>query len=540
MAHKDLPPRMQYAPAERLRCPRLRFHTNSHLVRPDSLVVLLRALVWSSLPEHENKRMVVTGHTDSAGSEEDNLALSTRRAENVHYLLTGKKDEWVDSALESYTISKSKADIQEIRYLAPSAPKVGDPAWNDRDTWSKVWVSYVRKLAKWCGANHAPPLLTGIYPHTDETGHLPSLGKMQMVQRERLLLPEDDAVFGCGETFLIDLSNNGVSIVNRRIEILWFEDDARDSESNALLVPWENPETGEIERPQVGSPEDVKAAAEGIFPDDDGWGWDLKPVSCPQSLIDVPSKSVLVIDLSGSMKSAVSAGGLDTTRLEASKQMLENCLMALNVGDRFAVVGFGSEVLLGGVYTETVTNNEQANVRMNDQRQPTFRSDEDAAKNARPLRLLRVTEDLQRDMVDWVRWLPYFGGTNLWGGLQRALAVDGAKKIVLLSDGGPSAGDVNERYIVDTALERARSAGITIEAYGFVTGTPTEAELAECDRIFESLAGQEPRASSRQLIDRTNRSLTNAFLTYFLKKLSSNNFQDLTQTLNNLRAGVSD
>lgn len=62
------------------------------------------------LDEHRQKRMLVVGHTDTVGSDKDNVALSERRAHNVFLYLSGDVDGWARHADENHEI----ADLQSI------------------------------------------------------------------------------------------------------------------------------------------------------------------------------------------------------------------------------------------------------------------------------------------------------------------------------------------------------------------------------------------------------------------------------------------
>ena len=55
-------------------------------------------------------KIIIAGHTDTSGGIENNFRLSELRANNVLYLLLGKKNEWADTSFEKHTVS----DIQSI------------------------------------------------------------------------------------------------------------------------------------------------------------------------------------------------------------------------------------------------------------------------------------------------------------------------------------------------------------------------------------------------------------------------------------------
>jgi hypothetical protein len=55
-------------------------------------------------------KIIIAGHTDTSGGIENNFRLSELRANNVLYLLLGKKNEWADTSFEKHTAF----DIQSI------------------------------------------------------------------------------------------------------------------------------------------------------------------------------------------------------------------------------------------------------------------------------------------------------------------------------------------------------------------------------------------------------------------------------------------
>jgi len=54
--------------------------------------------------------ILIAGHTDKKGSEEYNLTLSQKRAENVFFMFMGERSKWVDSSLDKNQVE----DVQQI------------------------------------------------------------------------------------------------------------------------------------------------------------------------------------------------------------------------------------------------------------------------------------------------------------------------------------------------------------------------------------------------------------------------------------------
>lgn len=67
--------------------------------------------------EHPDKRLLVVGHTDTAGSRSYNKTLSEDRAKNVHAVLTGDRDGWASSSQARHKVE----DWQQILKWAHEA-----------------------------------------------------------------------------------------------------------------------------------------------------------------------------------------------------------------------------------------------------------------------------------------------------------------------------------------------------------------------------------------------------------------------------------
>ncbi|MBN1127508.1 MAG: hypothetical protein JXA71_00875 [Chitinispirillaceae bacterium] len=60
------------------------------------------------------KRLLIAGHTDTVGKPKDNFLLSQECAQNVLFLLTGKKTEWVNSSFARHTVKDCQAILKYI------------------------------------------------------------------------------------------------------------------------------------------------------------------------------------------------------------------------------------------------------------------------------------------------------------------------------------------------------------------------------------------------------------------------------------------
>jgi hypothetical protein len=80
----------------------------------------------------------------------------------------------------------------------------------------------------------------------------------------------------------------------------------------------------------------------------------------------------------------------------------------------------------------------------------------------------------------WLRSRRFSGGTNLFGGLERAFEFDGVEEIILLSDGAPSAGDVLIPSKILSKIRRLnRWRRIRVSSIGIGVGTSERTFLAQ-------------------------------------------------------------
>src|SRR5689334_1612103 len=73
---------------------------------------------------HPERKLLVTGHADTVGSDSDNLALSNLRSRNVLALLAGDKPDWVKTADSKH---KTEDHQQILKWAAVQRQWPTDP-----------------------------------------------------------------------------------------------------------------------------------------------------------------------------------------------------------------------------------------------------------------------------------------------------------------------------------------------------------------------------------------------------------------------------
>ncbi|MEO8232499.1 MAG: OmpA family protein, partial [Ignavibacteriota bacterium] len=199
------------------------------------------------------QKILVAGHTDKKGGDYYNLTLSQKRAENVYYLFTIKRTEWVNSSNDKYQVE----DIQQIlkwisfnfeydcdpgkitnemdsethnallnfqkRYNIDFVTlnihrerfsqthiftKIDEDGKMGKQTWGAFFDMYMLELLIILGIN--------------EDGLTELKDKMQFVQKSH---SNPAPVIGCGENFPASgATTEEKNAVDRRVEILFFDD----------------------------------------------------------------------------------------------------------------------------------------------------------------------------------------------------------------------------------------------------------------------------------------------------------------------------
>ncbi len=215
------------------------------------------ALAFRQCEFDPRKRMIISGHTDTSGGIEYNFGLSELRAANVHYLLRGDMDSWIDTCAERHKVEDYQQIIKYFHFLQAPWKRSnwncdpGDIDDNFRDN-TKTAINnfaagYNRDYASLRSLETLPENLGDIikrdskhrWPHEywhalyhlynqvlcDTLQVAPEELDKQREQRLRYVSDEKPFV-GCGESFPIDqqYKDNYRSQKNRRVEILFFNE----------------------------------------------------------------------------------------------------------------------------------------------------------------------------------------------------------------------------------------------------------------------------------------------------------------------------
>lgn len=198
----------------------------------DTRALVVLATAYRFLELHGDYRLLISGHTDSSGSDAVNFELSERRAENVLAILQGDAETWADNCRAQSTTEDVQRILKHYAHVnlwpCDPGPVDNDPgpvtteairqfqvAYNalghqiaedgvvGKITWRAIFDTYLDELAR----------LMDI-----ESTALPS-------QRSHLRYVDPQCkIIGCGERVPIDgaYRDNFRSALNRRVELMFF------------------------------------------------------------------------------------------------------------------------------------------------------------------------------------------------------------------------------------------------------------------------------------------------------------------------------
>ncbi|MDX1740661.1 MAG: OmpA family protein, partial [Rhodothermales bacterium] len=208
------------------------------------------ALVFKQFEFDPDKRLIVTGHTDTSGRASYNFELSDLRAENVLYLLIGDKESWADICYEKHNVEDYQQILEYVFITRswPTNPNGVDDVWgDDTETATSNFITYYNaEVAVPRGLDPLPEHLVSvirrdgrkrwpvelwravyeIYNDDLATALDGSREELESRRSSSLMFVDDSTPFvGCGESFPIDDAekSNYRSQSNRRVELLFFD-----------------------------------------------------------------------------------------------------------------------------------------------------------------------------------------------------------------------------------------------------------------------------------------------------------------------------
>lgn len=202
---------------------------------PDQITgIVILAVAYRHAENNPEKGAIVVGHTDTSGSDDYNVKLSWQRAENVYYLLAGRKDDWVTSSDKKDKVEDRQ---QILKWLSTNQGWDCDPGKVDNVDGSgtqgalkKFQQQYNQKFSKsikedgkigketWEAFFDVYMDVLAALLETDAAGLDEARGALQFLESGKEFV-------GCGENFPLEAVgvNNFRSQTNRRVEILFIK-----------------------------------------------------------------------------------------------------------------------------------------------------------------------------------------------------------------------------------------------------------------------------------------------------------------------------
>jgi len=200
------------------------------------------AIVFKQFEFDPNKRIIISGHTDTSGTYDFNFKLSDERAMNVLYLLNGEKEEWAKICYNRHKVEDYQQIMKyfETKLACGCDPEDIDDKWGDKT--KNASYNFFKKMVP----DQADYLLNKTisdakkrwpveawYPvydlYSKEIAETLSVnaGQLEAYRSAIEYVDEEKKFVGCGESFPIDSKEkkNYRSQKNRRVEILLFDKD---------------------------------------------------------------------------------------------------------------------------------------------------------------------------------------------------------------------------------------------------------------------------------------------------------------------------
>lgn len=177
--------------------------------------------------DHLDAKVVVCGHTDTAGTTSYNLDLSLERAESIIAYLTDDVDAW-DAWFGAGKPGEKRWGTVEVQHMLRSVPSPEEPYYGGPA--DGIAGSGTRGGVERLQADHGLPV-TGT---VDEATRKALIG--DYMSKDGTTLPEgvEALPHGCGELFPATATGDAVALAaNRRVDVFFFD--------GAVHPPWPGP-----------------------------------------------------------------------------------------------------------------------------------------------------------------------------------------------------------------------------------------------------------------------------------------------------------
>lgn len=209
----------------------MHFDTSKSFLLPGALRGMKR--LREIYEDHPDAKVVVCGHTDTAGSTSYNLDLSLERAEAIIAYLTDDVDAW-DAWFRADKPAEKRWGTVEIQHMLRSVPSPEEPYYSGGA--DGIAGSGTRGGIERLQADHGLPV-TGT---VDEATRKALIA--DYMSKDGTTLPEgvEALPHGCGELFPATATGDAVALAaNRRVDVFFFD--------GAVHPPWPGPLASEGE-----------------------------------------------------------------------------------------------------------------------------------------------------------------------------------------------------------------------------------------------------------------------------------------------------